>query len=99
MAKFREKPVVIEAFQITEISRQDNSDWPEWLHRVWNRERHEVGAVFPSEKKSDGTDRLVVHTLRGLFTVSWNDWIIRGVNGELYPCKPDTFEKTYDVVE
>lgn len=37
-------------------------------------------------------------TLEGTMRAYENDWIIRGVNGELYPCKPDIFEKTYDIV-
>jgi len=39
-----------------------------------------------------------VHTLEGNHLVEWNDFIIRGVQGELYPCKPDIFEMTYEVV-
>ena len=39
---------------------------------------------------------LVVATLEGRLTASPNDWIIKGVNGEFYPCKPDIFEKTYE---
>lgn len=37
-----------------------------------------------------------IHTLEGIMTVSHGDWIIKGVNGEFYPCKPDIFEKTYE---
>lgn len=42
---------------------------------------------------------LYVRTLEGGHIASAGDYIIRGVNGELYPCKPDIFEKTYEVVE
>ena len=48
---------------------------------------------------TNGTDPFRIKTLEGELTVSPNDWIIRGVNGELYPCKPDVFAKTYDSVE
>lgn len=41
----------------------------------------------------------IISTLEGEMQVSDGDWIIRGVNGEFYPCKPDIFEKTYELVE
>lgn len=100
MAKFRKKPVVIEAFQMTQEHRCDNSQWPEWLHEAWNAQHEAAGAVFPSKfPDSDGTDELMIHTLEGNHLVSFGDWIIRGVKGELYPCKPDIFETTYEPVE
>ena len=42
---------------------------------------------------------LCIETLEGVMTVSPGDWIIRGVKGEFYPCKPDIFEATYEAVE
>ncbi len=46
------------------------------------------------------TDReMVIHTLEGDHHASVGDWIITGVNGEQYPCKPDIFDKTYELVE
>lgn len=94
---FRKKPVVIEAFQMTRERRMDNRDWPEWLNRAWNAAWPEPGAVscedFPSDR---GACRLVIATLEGVHTVGWDDWIIRGVQGELYPCKPDIFAATYE---
>src|SRR5690606_28332557 len=99
MAKFRKKPVVIEAFQMTKENRESNVDWPEWLHRAWNLSFTEVGAVscedFPNSK---GHERMVIRTLERVMTVSWNDYIIRGVAGELYSCKPDIFAATYEPV-
>lgn len=48
---------------------------------------------------SDGLDPYFgIHTLEGFMHVSPGDWIICGVNGEFYPCKPDIFEKTYEAV-
>lgn len=94
---YRKKPVCIQAFQMTRARRADNSEWPQWLHKAWNETWPNAGAVscedFPT---SDGTDRLVIATLEGTHTVSWGDWIIQGVKGELYPCKPDIFEATYE---
>lgn len=98
--KFRKKPIVIEAFQMTEDRRRDNRDWPEWLNRAWNLELSAVGAVFPENyPHSDGTDRLKIMTLEGEHLVSWGDWIIRGVADELYPCKDEIFQQTYEPVE
>jgi hypothetical protein len=41
---------------------------------------------------------IIVPTLEGQHEAGWGDWIIKGVNGEFYPCKPDIFEKTYEAV-
>jgi hypothetical protein len=97
MYNFRKKPLVIQAFQMTKERRVDKRDWPEWLNKAWNNNWPEAGTVScESHLKSDGSDRLVISTLEGIHTVSWGDWIIQGVNGELYPCKPEIFEKTYE---
>ena len=93
MAKFRKKPIVIEAFQMTEARRSDNSEWPMWLHRAWNMEGE--GALFIDSDDPE-RQRLCIGTLEGVHKVNWNDWIICGVKGELYPCKPDIFEATYE---
>lgn len=92
--------MIIEAFQITQKTRSNNIDWPEWLNEAWNKDRGEVGSVSPSKYPlSDGNDELIISTLEGQMLVNFNDFIIQGVNGELYPCKPDIFEKTYEQVE
>ena len=96
MPRFQKKPVVIEAFQVTRGRRADNSEWPNWLHEAWHRGPGEVNALWASMyPKSDGTDTLVIGTPEGSLSVSWDDWIIKGVQGELYPCKPDIFSATY----
>lgn len=98
MLRFRKKPIVIEAFQMSRERRADNSEWPSWLHRAWNEDRDSVGALQPAvEGEELGT--LSVVTLEGVCLVSWDDWIIRGVKGELYPCKPDVFAQTYEPAE
>lgn len=97
MAKYRKKPVVIEAFQITVETRNSNWDWPDWMHRAWQKENNETGALYPWMDIQDGD--LAIVTLEGLQRVSMNDYIIRGVMGEIYPCKPDIFEMTYEAVE
>ena len=94
--KFRKRPVVVEAFQMTEERRWNNIDWPEWLHRAWNGHPAEPRCLYcmPENNKE-----LFISTLEGDYRVSWNDWIIQGVQGELYPCKPDIFEQTYEVAD
>lgn len=100
MPKFRQKPVVIEAFQMTLEHRTDNRDWPQWMHEAWQKQRSEVGSLSPIDRlKSNGTDELAIHTLEGIHRVIFNDWIIRGIKGEIYPCKPDIFEATYEPAE
>ena len=94
--KFRKKPIVIEAFQMTRERRTDNTDWPEWLNEAWNRPWSQVGAVSSEDFPNGGKDRLLIHTMEGEMTVGWDDWIIQGVKGELYACKPDIFAATYE---
>ena len=93
--KFRKKPVIIEAFQMTEKKRESNYEWPGWLHLAWQLEREEAGSLHPTEAGT-GNGTLSIMTLEGEHLVSWGDWIIQGVKGELYPCKPDIFEATYE---
>ena len=95
--QYRKKPVVIEAFQMTKARRADNSEWPQWLHEAWQKPHGTPGGVSCVEyPHSDGTDNLQIQTLEGLMFVNWDDYIIQGVNGELYPCKLEIFEKTYE---
>ena len=94
--KFQKKPIVIEAFQMTQERRGDNVDWPIWLHQAWNQDRNSEGALrcidYPN---SNGTDKLEIITKEGVMLIEWGDWIIRGVHGELYPCKPEIFAASY----
>ena len=55
--------------------------------------------MIPEVSQDLGSKTLQIPTLEGVMTASPGDFIIRGVNGELYPCKPDIFEKTYEKVE
>jgi len=83
--KYRKKPVVIEAAQF------DGSE----------RSIVEILALQSDKVKvlrEDAGD-LMIPTLEGLMRASVGDYVIRGVQGELYPCKPDIFEQTYDLVE
>ena len=93
--QFRKKPIVIEAFQITKVTRHDNTDWPEWLNAAWQEDPSKDGSVHIMPGMGD---TLGINTLEGTHECRIGDYIIRGINGELYPCKPDIFEKTYDAV-
>lgn len=96
--KYRKRPIVVEAYQMTLQRRQDDSGWPEWLRRAWDVNRDEPGSLHPTvEGIGDGT--LSITTLEGEHLVSWDDYIIRGVQGEIYPCKPGIFKATYECIE
>lgn len=92
MPQFRKKPIVIEAFQMTTDARKDDVDWPEWLCAAYQIPMELPGSVYFVSSS------LCINTLEGGMVVSVNDWIIKGVNGELYPCKPDIFAMTYEPV-
>jgi hypothetical protein len=83
VSKYRKKPVVIEAVQI----RRDNDD--ELLAFL---RKHDVPF------HTAGDHKLVIRTLEGDMTAMPHDWIIKGVKGEFYPCKPHVFEATYEAV-
>ena len=97
--KYRKKPIVIEAFQLTEHSRWDNADWPQWAHEAWNLNRSAVGSLSPLFLTNPLESSLSIVTLEGTMRVDIGDWIIRGIKGELYPCKPDIFAATYEPVD
>ena len=94
--KYRKKPIVIEAFQMTLERRWDNSEWPGWLHKAWQADPGEGTLWIDSDDPK--RERLVLGTLAGVAPVKWGDWIIRGVKGELHPCNADIFETTYEPV-
>ena len=88
--KYCKKPVVIEAFQYDGDLMNRNG---EYYVPQWAVEAHENGTLF-----FDGPT-LKVKTLEGDMVVAVNDYIIKGIKGELYPCKPDIFEATYEKAE
>jgi hypothetical protein len=96
MPKYRKKPVVVEAFQIVPGSTVRA---PDWLREAAAKEPEEAGAYFLSDTyPREGMSGYSIRTLEGNHEVSWNDFIIQGGQGELYPCKPDIFEATYEEV-
>lgn len=98
MPKFRKKPVVVEAFQMTKKRRHDVTEWPDWLRRAWVQSAEGVGGLFVANDDPE-QDRLCISTLEGICRVGWGDFIVQGVAGELYPCKPDIFEATYEPIQ
>ncbi len=94
---YRKKPVEIQAFQMTELRRVDNSEWPNWINQAWNLDRGVVGSLYPTQIGT-GKGTCSIGTLGGQQLVSWDDWIIQGVQSEIYPCKPDIFKQTYEKV-
>lgn len=85
--KYRKKPVVVEAVQWNGMGF-NLSDLPEWFVKAY-----QVRQIDRAE------DKLHIVTLEGIMTANADDYIIQGVKGEIYPCKPDIFEATYEKVE
>ncbi len=81
--KFRKKPVVIEAIRWTGENFNELADFTLVNHRL-------IRVL--------GADNLIIETLEGDMRAEKGDWIIKGVKGEFYPCKPDIFEATYEPV-
>jgi hypothetical protein len=83
--KYRKKPVVVEAMQFTGKNHTAVREWGDELGKVgvWD---------------GTGGGGMVIPTLEGDHRADPGDWIIRGVKGEFYPCKPDIFEATYEAV-
>lgn len=89
--KFRKRPVVIEAVQL-----RQRFPWPIWFHDAVTENKivtHGLG------KFADGPVFCEIATLEGTMRADDGDWIIRGVKGEIYPCKPDIFAATYEPAE
>ncbi len=87
--KFRKKPVVIDAVQYDREGQLIGSTVPGWFIDALE---HEVVRYW------EDRDVMMIKTLEGKHIVSPGDWIIKGVKGELYPCKPDIFAATYETV-
>lgn len=87
MAQYRKKPVVIEAIQFTRNNINEVEAFTEY-----------AAHTFQIERRIDGIATCIIPTLEGQHIATEGDWIIKGVQGEYYPCKPDIFEKTYEKV-
>jgi hypothetical protein len=80
MPLYRKKPVVIEARCLVEHNGPEIGDWL--------ADHGEQCDLWP--------DHLDIHTLEGVMRADLGDWVIKGVQGEFYPCKPDIFDATYE---
>lgn len=95
--KYRKKPVVIEAVQWNGTMASTK--------KVIEFMGDKIHDDFITQEKFYDHCNIVektgiqIKTLEGIMTASINDFIIKGVNGEFYPCKPDIFEKTYEIVK
>lgn len=90
MAEYRKKPVVIEAMQ-----------WPGFsvdADRIEAIMKFEDWFLKDGGKGTYSGSDLLIPTLEGVMIASPKDWVIKGVKGEFYPCKPDIFEATYEAV-
>lgn len=84
MPFFRKKPVIIEAYCFDQ--KRDNYR-PDWFQ---DRVSANEIITYP--------DHAIIKTLEGDMRADLGDWVIKGVKGEVYPCKPDIFETTYEMV-
>lgn len=90
MPLFRKKPVVIEAYEFQ--NRVGHDTRPDWI-----KEAVADGRIVPHNASARGVPmHLTISTLEGEMRADLGDWIIKGVKGELYPCKPDIFAATYE---
>jgi len=86
--KYRKKPVVIDAIPVNQILTNSHENLPDWVRE---------GILADKIILDEG--HIHIQTLEGRMTAQSGDWIIRGVKGEIYPCKPDIFAHTYEPVE
>lgn len=84
MSRYRKKPVVIEAVQ-----------WTGDMSKVIELVGHDLPTYGPPGQSGS----IRIETLEGDHECQLNDWIIKGIKGEFYPCKPDIFEATYELVD
>jgi hypothetical protein len=85
MSKFRKKPVEIEARQLLNDNAGEIALWC-------------FGTVRGGPKGGSRGGTVLIETLEGVMTAQPGDWVIEGVHGEFYPCKPDIFDATYEAV-
>lgn len=95
---YRKKPVEVKAFQMTLDAANKTSEWPEWLLAAYRRSAGTAGSIWVGRAPPSWgiPDEMYISTLEGKMRVNWDDYIIQGVKGELYPCKPDIFHMTYE---
>lgn len=91
--KYRKKPVIIEAVQWTGLNLQEIKDF------VGDKLKYEIYDAARQAGVAPPAVDIKIDTLEGEHIASKGDYIIKGIKGEFYPCKPDIFAKTYELVE
>ena len=81
--QYREKPIVIEAIQFTGVNVQEIIEFTDGTAHITIR----------------GVPAMIIPTLEGDHRADIDDWVIKGIAGEFYPCKPDIFAETYEVID
>lgn len=81
--KVRKKPVIVDAYHLKDLSYHSTIEVSKFIDQ-------------PVQMTNDG---IIIKTLEGDHLAKAGDYIIKGVHGEFYPCKPDIFKKTYEVLE
>lgn len=96
LMKYKKKPIIIEAFKYDGDLKGSDGEYyvPDWAVKAFEEGSMRYGAIKLDEQPSE----LFIDTLEGTHHVSVGDYVIQGVQGELYPCKSDIFEKTYETV-
>lgn len=98
--KARKKPVVVECFKL-------GTEYPDWFADAvtantivtsFEKDGEPIESVSPFDNMSSYIVAYIM-TLEGVMKAENGDYIIKGVQGEFYPCKPDIFEQTYEIVE
>ena len=97
--KYRKKSVVVEAVQLTKelALRYFNQPDNERVFRIFDK--FDLCGSYNLKDQTVACACFTIETLEGRMRCNLNDWVIKGINGEFYPCKPDIFEKTYELVE
>jgi len=88
MPKYRKKPVVIEAVKFTRDNFQEIRDFTDYQAHT-----------LTIERRINGIATCIIPTLEGQHIATEGDFIIKGIIGEFYPCKPDVFEQTYELIK
>ena len=94
MAKYRCKPVEVDAVRGTAIRDGDISQLPEWLHDAFKK-----GVVKKFTNSESGESGIAIKTLEGTVFTSFDSWIVRGELGEIWPIQNEQFDHKYERVE
>ena len=96
MTRYRKKPIEIEAIQYTGCNELEIADFMRVsIYELYTR----VDVVLRADGDYRKNSHIYINTPEGVMTANYGDYIIKGVKGEFYPCKPDIFDETYEAVE